>query len=416
MRSRTAGIEAPLAPRVKGIVLALAASSFVQWVGASALLPLLPLFLRQHGSSDTMVGATMAAFFAFAFLTQYPAGRLSDRIGRRPLQLGGLAIYALASVGFAFVSVPWVALVLRGLQGAGSGVALVASAAVIGETVPDHWRGRAYGLFYGSSTAGLAIGPLVGSILGAASMRPLFLTAAACATAACVPLALLVPRGRPDAPVAAAERGGLLRRRAVIGVVVAAAAAGLLTGTYEVCWSLLLHLRGARNWQIGLSWTLFAVPFVAVSVPGGWLVDHLDRRYLTGIAMLVSAGFACTYPFVHDVSWLIGIVGIEATTMALGAPAMLSQLSATVATGELGRAQGLVSSSQTAATAVAATVAGSLFAAGPAIPFVATGLAVALCAAALPLFWRGVPGRTALPEGANLEGVPPASLLAPDAA
>jgi MFS family permease len=416
MRILTTGSEAPLTPRVKGIVLALAASSFVEWVGASALLPLLPLFLRQHGSSDTMVGATMASFFAFAFLTQYPAGRLSDRIGRRPLQLGGLAVYAGASVGFAFVSVPWVALVLRGLQGAGSGVALVASAAVIGETVPDHWRGRAYGLFYGSATAGLAIGPLVGSILGAASMRPIFLTAAACAATACIPIALLVPRGRPEAPEMPTEHRGLLRRRAVIGVMVAAAAAGLLTGTYEVCWSLLLHLRGAHNWQIGLSWTLFAVPFVVVSVPGGWLVDHLDRRYLTGVATLVSAGFACTYPFVHDVSLLIGIVGIEATALAFGAPAMLSQLSASVAAGELGRAQGLVSSSQTAATAVAAAVAGSLFAAGPAIPFVATGMAVAVCVATLPLFWRGVPGRTAVPGAAIIEGVSPVSLLAPDAA
>jgi DHA1 family multidrug resistance protein-like MFS transporter len=214
MRLRTAESEAQIAHRVKGIVLALAASSFVEWVGASALLPLLPLFLRQHGSSDAMVGATMASFFACAFLTQYPAGRLSDRIGRRPLQLGGLAVYAVASVGFAFVSAPWVALVLRGLQGAGSGVALVASAAVIGETVPEHWRGRAYGLFYGSSTAGLAIGPLVGSILGAASMRPIFLTAAACAAAACVPVALLVPSGRPKAHAAPIRRGGLLRRRA----------------------------------------------------------------------------------------------------------------------------------------------------------------------------------------------------------
>src|SRR5580658_3064676 len=123
-------------PRAKAIVAALALSTFVEWLGAGALLPLLPLFLRQHGSSDTMVGATMAAFFAASFLTQYPAGRLSDRIGRRPIQLAGLLLYAAASLVFAFVAMPAVALALRALQGAGAGVVQVASASVIGETVP----------------------------------------------------------------------------------------------------------------------------------------------------------------------------------------------------------------------------------------------------------------------------------------
>lgn len=379
--------------RARAIVFALALSTFVEWVGAGALLPLLPLFLRQHGSSDAMVGATMAAFFALAFLVQYPAGRLSDRVGRLPIQLGGLIVYASASLCFGFVATPIAAFVFRGLQGAGSGVVQVASAAVIGETVPEQWRGRAYGLFYGSSTAGLAIGPLVGSIVGAGSLRPLFFGAAVCAAAACVPVFLFVPRGR-RAPVAhRGPRTALLRRRAVLGVAAVALAVGLLTGTYEVCWSLLMNVRGAHPWQIGLSWTLFAVPFVLVSVPGGWLVDRLDRRYLAAMALLASAAFACTYPFVHDVSLLIGLVTIEATTMALGSPAMLAQLAAVVDHSELGRAQGVVSSSQTAATAVAASVAGSLFALGPAVPFVATGAGVVLCAAVLPLCWHGVPGR-----------------------
>jgi DHA1 family multidrug resistance protein-like MFS transporter len=272
--------------------------------------------------------------------------------------------------------------------------------------VPVRGRGRAYGLFYGSSTAGLAIGPLVGSIVGAGSMRPLFFGAAACAAAACVPVALAVPRGRRAPMPASTHRIGLLRRRAVLGVAAVALAIGLLTGTYEVCWSLLMQVKGAHPWQIGLSWTLFAVPFVLVSVPGGWLVDRLDRRYLAGAALLGSAGFACTYPFVHDVSLLIGLVTIEATMMALGAPAMLAQLAAVVDQVELGRAQGVVSSSQTAATAVAATVAGSLFAVGPAVPFVATAACVVVCVAALPLCWHGVPGRAAAAPAAATPAVP----------
>ena len=416
---------APQTRRVKATVAALSLSTFVEWLGASAVLPLLPLFLRMHGSSDTMVGATMSAYFAAAFLVQYPAGRLSDRIGRRPIQLAGLGLYAVASLTFAFAAAPAVALLLRALQGAGSGVVQVASAAVIGETVPEHWRGRAFAIFYGSSTAGLAIGPLVGTLVGATSMRPVFLAAATCAALACLPVRLLVPGGRPQAVAggapsvsgAGAGRGprrGLLRRRAVLGVAAAAVSGGLLTGTYEVCWSLLLRLRGAHDWQIGLSWTLFAVPFVAMSVPAGWLVDHLDRRYLTAISMIGSAVFVCTYPWVHSVTVLIFLVTFESTTIALGAPAMLSLLSTVVAPSELGRAQGVVSSSSTAATAIAAAGAGSLFAVHPEVPFLVAGAGVLLCAAVLPACWRGVVGRPST-AGTPAEAPPAVQAAAPAA-
>lgn len=374
-------------------MVALALSSFAQMVGASSVLPLLPLFLKQHGSSDAMVGGTMAAYFAAAFVAQYPAGRVSDRIGRRPIQFAGLGIYSAASVAFAFAGQPAVALVLRALQGAGAGIVLVASAAVIGEAVPEGWRGRAFGVFYGSSTAGLAIGPFVGSLVGAGSMRPLFLSAALCALAACIPIGLLVPGGRPVS-VASQERArGLWRRPVVLGVISVAVAEGLLIGTYEVCWTLLLHLRGARDWQIGLSWTLFAVPFVAMSVPAGWLVDHFDRRYLAGVSLVASAAFAFLYPFIHEVPWLIGLGVAEATAVALAAPAMLSMLSDNLSALEMGRGQGVVASSGTAATALAAAGAGALFGLGPRLPFLTAALAVVVATVVMAICWQGVAGR-----------------------
>ncbi len=377
------------------VVVALSISSFALWVGAGSVLPLLPLFLKQHGSSDAMVGATMAAYFAAAFFAQYPAGRLSDRIGRRPIQLGGLGLYAAASVAFAFAGEPVTALFLRALQGTGAGVVLVASAAVIGETVPEGWRGRAFGLFYGCSTAGLAIGPLAGTLVGPGSMNVLFLAAATCAALACVPILWLVPGGRPPRSNRAGRAGPMWRRPVVLGVMSVAVAQGLLIGTYEVCWTLLLHLRGASTWEIGLSWTLFAVPFVAMSVPAGWLVDRFDRRYLAGLSLLASAGFAAVYPFIHQVPLLIGLGVAEACAVALAAPAMLSHLSDNVAPAEMGRGQGIVASSQTAATAVAAAGAGAMFGIAPRLPFLVTAAAVLLATALLPIFWAGSkPGLT----------------------
>lgn len=382
---------------VRSIVIAVSASALAEWGGASAVLPLLPIYLRRHGSSDALIGLTMAAFYATAVLVQYPLGRLSDRIGRRVIQVGGLATYAAATILFVFVTDPVVMLLLRGLQGAGAGIVDVANAATIGESVPERWRGRAFGALYGTRTAGMAIGPFFGSLAGVAGMRWLFVGAAACSLLAAVPIWRFAPAGskRPASP--SSVRVPLWRNRSVIGVAFAFLAGGLLIGTYETCWSLLLALRGAKAWEIGLSWTLFAIPFAAMSLPAGWLVDHLDRRHLTLIGLCGSAGFAALYPFLHNVALLVALGSVEAIAVALATPAQSAQLAQSVPPHELGRAQGAVSSAQTAATAVAAAVAGALFSFGAWLPFELVAASILGCMGIIALLWRNVPGRGPAP-------------------
>ena len=193
----------------------------------------------------------------------------------------------------------------------------------------------------------------------------------------------------------------LWRDRSVLGVALGYGATGVIIGVYEVCWSLLLHLRGASAWQIGLSWTLFAIPFAAMSLPGGWLVDHLDRRYLAAGATLVSAGFASTYPFLHSVWLLIGLGSIEAASVAVAGPALAAQLAHSVPSRQLGRAQGAASTAQTGATAIGALTAGALFAIQPWVPFIGGSSVIVVLVVVLAFCWRGVPGRGAGPGRAS---------------
>lgn len=174
----------------------------------------------------------MSAFFAAAMLVQYPVGRVSDRIDRRKILVGGLIAHTAGSLLFAAIPSPGAAVLYRALQGAGAGTVDVANAAIIAQAVPDRSRGRADGALYGSMTAGTAIAPLVGGLTGVRDVRWLFVTSAVCALIAAVPILTLVPsRGREaTSPWAIMRRSPLWRDRSAVGAILVFFAAGLFIG------------------------------------------------------------------------------------------------------------------------------------------------------------------------------------------
>jgi DHA1 family multidrug resistance protein-like MFS transporter len=377
------------------VVGALVVAVFVQGIGASAVLPLLPLFLRQHGTSDSLVGAVMASFFVAGVLTQYGAGGLTDRVGHRRVIVGGLVLYAAASAGFIAHVGSGGYIVLRGLQGVGSGGVQVASLALVGLVVPPDRRGRAFSSVFAAQLAGMGLGPLAGSAAGVANLRWLFVATAALSVSAIAPV---VTGAAGLRPVSAAAEGTspaerLTVTRALVGVALVGVAGGLVTGVYETCWSLLMSSRGAAAWQIGLSWTLFTIPFALFSPVAGWLTDRFDRRRLAAAAVVASAGFAALYPFLDSVALLISLGSIEAIGVAIAFPAAQSLLTQTATPSTLGRAQGFFTTAETASIAVADGVSGVLFGTARWIPFVAAAGAVIGIVTALPALWRGLPGR-----------------------
>jgi multidrug resistance protein len=138
-------------------------TAFIDMVGALMVIPLLPFYAQRLGANAFMVMILVAAFSAMQLLSAPFWGRISDRYGRKPVLLTGLAGSAVAYVVFAYADTYWLLLVSRLVQGAGGGTVGVLQAYVADAVAPRN-RTRALGWLSAATNAGVVLGPAIGSL------------------------------------------------------------------------------------------------------------------------------------------------------------------------------------------------------------------------------------------------------------
>lgn len=138
--------------------------AFVDMMGLMIIWPLLPLYAKNLGASATVVGL-LAASFPVAQLVSSPVwGYVSDRYGRRPALLVGLGTSAIAYVVFGFAHSVGLLFASRFVQGLGGGTTGVVQAYVVDAMLPRE-RAKALGWLSAATSAGVIIGPALGSLL-----------------------------------------------------------------------------------------------------------------------------------------------------------------------------------------------------------------------------------------------------------
>jgi multidrug resistance protein len=147
---------------MKNKLAVLMITAFIDMVGLLMLMPILPFYAKEMGGGGFIVGLLVSSF-AVAQLVSAPMwGRFSDRYGRRPALLIGLAASAIAYVIFAFSTSLWLLFLSRLVQGAGGGTVGVIQAYVADTLEPDQ-RARGLGWLSAATNAGVALGPVLGS-------------------------------------------------------------------------------------------------------------------------------------------------------------------------------------------------------------------------------------------------------------
>lgn len=151
---------------------------FIDLLGFGIVIPLLPIYSKAHGAGELELGLLFASFSAMQFFFAPLWGRVSDRIGRRPVLLGGLVGTSAAYVLFAYADSMtglFAARILAGFFGANISTA---SAYIADVTTPEN-RAKGMGLIGAAFGLGFTVGPLVGGELTPISpMLPGFVAAA----------------------------------------------------------------------------------------------------------------------------------------------------------------------------------------------------------------------------------------------
>lgn len=382
----------PMTAVERRAVLSLALLYNVRMLGLFMVLPLLALYAADYrGATPTLIGLALGIYGLSQALLQIPLGWLSDRVGRKPVIVGGLLVFALGSLLAAWSDSIHGIILGRLLQGAGA----IASSimALVADLTSEEQRTKAMAVVGASIGLAFAVALVVGPLLAAFGGLDMVFAI----TALLAVLGILVLWGIPKAPAGqgverAAPRGSLFRR-ALRDPGLLRLDAGIFTlhcvlmALFLVLPGLLEGLAGVprdSHWQIYLPVILLSVlgvvPMMRLAERGGRPAPVFLGAILSLVAALVGLGLASSAWMVYLGAWLffVGFNYMEATL-----PSMVSKA---VFPGGRGTALGIYSTAQFLGIFVGGALGGWLLErfGSQSVLLFCIGLCVLWCLVALP--------------------------------
>ncbi|HUY17964.1 MAG TPA: MFS transporter [Candidatus Binataceae bacterium] len=172
---------------------------FIDLLGFGIVIPFLPLFAERMHITAGGIGLILAIYSAAQFVCAPILGRISDRIGRRPIIMLGLLGSSVSYVIYGFAGSFAVLLLSRAIHGMCAGTISTAQA-YIADTTAESERARGMGMIGAAFGLGFVLGPAIGGLLGHASLRTPVFFAAALTFANLIFAALALPESHPPEP------------------------------------------------------------------------------------------------------------------------------------------------------------------------------------------------------------------------
>ena len=341
-------------------------------IGFGMVVPLLPLYAQSHGANGTQVALLFASYSMMQFVFAPLWGRLSDRVGRRPVLLVSILGNALALVAYGFA--PSYAWLLAARMGAGMCAAniSVANAYVADVTTPEN-RAKGMGLVGAAFGIGFVVGPFLGGELSQFGLAVPAWVAAGLSLCNGLGAVGWLPESLP--PERRRKPGGVSVWRERLGVwgaspntrAILALVFMQVLGFSMLELALVLFAKVRLGFDARHSGRIFAFVGVVMVVVQGGLISRLARRFgeralvLAGLFIL-SVAFAAI-PFTPTNAWLVLcaiMIGVG-VGQGLVTPSLSSLLSRATPATQQGAALGLSQSLSSLARVVGPQLAGVVY-------------------------------------------------------
>jgi MFS transporter, DHA1 family, tetracycline resistance protein len=354
----------------------------IDLVGFGIVLPLLPLYAEDFGAEPFTIGLLVATYSLMQLVFSPLWGRVSDRVGRKPVLIVSLVGSAVGALLTGLAPTLWVLFLGRIIDGISGGSISVAQAAAT-DVAPPEQRARLLGLLGAAFGVGFVAGPALGG-LAALGGKPLpFLLAAAIAGVNAVVAIRRLPETNPEgrrvargaaAPATSSDR---VLSQPVLRLVAVAFLALVAFSAFEATFSLL----GERRFGLDLAsaGAVFAAIGIVLVVVQGGVIHPLVSRFgeipvlraglvLDGLGLLALA-VATTWPR------LVGALLLLVVGQGLVTPTLSSVVAGRAAAGRRGSVLGVQQSAGAAARVAGPTAGGWLFQhVGVAAPYVVGGM------------------------------------------
>ena len=346
---------------------------FINLMGFGILMPILPFYAQSFHAPAWQVTWVFTAFSIGNFFAEPIWGRLSDRIGRRPILIATIAASGLGFIGLAYASSIWAALLIRLFSGLTTGN-LSTIQGYIADITPPRLRSGRIGLLGAAFALGFVAGPALGGLLarpelGSAGFHlPLFI-AGGLSLAASLGVALLVRESRGAHAVAGIQGPRLAvwieaRRHPVLGRALIVTL--LLTGAFSAVESTFglwaQHRYGWGPRQLSLC---FASVAITAAIAQAFVTGRLTRRY--GEAVMLATGLAVIglalafLPLGIGMVRTIVLMAVAVFGQALALPNISALISRTTAPDRQGAMLGMNMSTGALARALGPVAGGALF-------------------------------------------------------